>query len=98
MTDVKFSWDSTKARSNRTKHGIDFETAQLVWNDPLHIVVFDRVEDGEERWWAIGTVGPTSVLVVVHTYRDEADDLHVRIIGARKATANERRRYEREGT
>jgi uncharacterized DUF497 family protein len=94
---LKFSWDSAKASANRAKHGLDFETAELVWDDPLHIVGFDRVEDGEERWWAIGTVGSVAILVVVHTYPDENDELHVRIIGARKATKLGRRRYEEEG-
>lgn len=91
---MKFSWDPVKARSNRSKHGVDFETAKTVWDDPLHIVVFDRIEGREERWWAIGMAGPAVILVVVHTYPAEDDELHVRIIGARKATASERRRYE----
>jgi uncharacterized DUF497 family protein len=34
--------------------------------------------------------------VVVHTYPDPDDDEHVRIIGARKATSHERKRYEAE--
>lgn len=95
---MRFSWDPAKARSNRVKHGIDFETAEAVWDDPLHIVIFDRVDDGEERWWAIGMVGAVTVVVVVHSYPDTPDDFRIRIIGARKATASERRRYEEEAT
>nr|WP_231712219.1 hypothetical protein [Vineibacter terrae] len=37
------------------------------------------------------------MLVVVHTYPDPDDEARVRIIGARKATSHERRRYEQEG-
>lgn len=95
---LRFSWDPAKARANKAKHGVDFETAEAVWDDPLHIVIFDRIDDHEERWWAIGMVGLIAILVVVHTYPDEGDELHVRIVGARKATASERRRYEQEST
>jgi uncharacterized DUF497 family protein len=54
------------------------------------------VEDGEQRWHAIGMVGPAAILLVVHTLPDGDDVDTVRIIGARKATPHERRRYEQE--
>jgi uncharacterized protein len=92
---LKFEWNSEKARTNLLKHGVDFDIAQLVWDDPLHLVVPDRFEQGEQRWHAIGVVGPVAVLVVVHVYAE--DEERVRIIGARKATPHERRRYEQEG-
>jgi len=95
---VQFEWDPEKARTNLAKHGVDFDVAPLVWDDPLHIIVPDRFEDGEERWHAIGMVGAVVILVVVHAYPDSEDDGRVRIIGARKATAHERRRYEQEDT
>lgn len=78
------------------KHGITFELAQRVWDDPLHVVIPDRIEDGEQRWHAIGVVSAVVIVVVVHTYPDENDANRVRIIGARKATSHERRRYEEE--
>ena len=91
---VSFEWDAAKARRNLAKHGIDFEVAEQVWDDPLHVIVFDRVEQGQERWHAIGRVGSAVVLVVVHAYPDPDNEDHVRIIGARKATWPERRGYE----
>ncbi|MEO5760585.1 MAG: hypothetical protein ABIQ51_27435 [Mesorhizobium sp.] len=36
------------------------------------------------------------VLLVVHTYPDRDDEDRIRIVGARKATSHERRRYEQE--
>jgi uncharacterized DUF497 family protein len=93
---VKFEWDPEKARINLAKHGVPFDLAEEVWDDPLHIILPDRIEDGEERWHAIGMVGAVALLVVVHTYRDQ-DETRVRIIGARKATRHERKRYEQEG-
>lgn len=89
---MQFAWDPEKAKSNRSKHRVSFELAQQVFADPLHIVVLDRVSEHEERWHAIGRVGAVTILLVVHSYPD-GDDV-IRIIGARKATPQERRRYE----
>jgi uncharacterized DUF497 family protein len=94
---VQFEWDPAKARSNLAKHGVAFELAQRVWDDPLHIIVPDRIEAGEQRWHAVGLVGGMVVLLVVHSYPDPDNDERVTIIGARKATPGERRRYEQEG-
>ena len=93
---MRFEWDPTKARSNLAKHGVAFEDATLVWDDPLHTIHFDRIEDGEVRWWAIGEVRPATTLIVLHVQPDPADDQLVRIIGARRATPRERRRYEED--
>jgi uncharacterized DUF497 family protein len=93
---MHFEWDPDKARTNLAKHGVAFEDAEFVWEDPLCQILFDRVEGGEERWWAVGAVGPTAVLVVVHIYPDANDETRVRIVSARKATRRERRRYEQE--
>jgi uncharacterized DUF497 family protein len=95
---VRFEWNPEKARKNLAKHGVAFEDAEAVWDDPLHVIVPDRIEDGEQRWHAIGIVGPVVILVVVHTYPDVNDEERVRIIGARKATSHERKRYEQEAT
>jgi uncharacterized protein len=93
---IAFEWDPAKADSNRLKHRVSFELAQQVWRDPLHVILPDRVEAGEERWHAIGLVGGVAVLVVVHVCPEDENDLRIRIIGARKATSHERRRYEEQ--
>ncbi len=92
---MRFEWDPAKAAANRIKHRIGFELASRVWDDPLHVIVPDRHVDGEERWHAIGVVGGVALIVVVHTH-PHGDHGLVRIIGARKATRNERARYEDE--
>ncbi|TIO75419.1 MAG: BrnT family toxin [Mesorhizobium sp.] len=94
---MQFEWDPEKARRNIAKHGVAFDLAQKVFDDPLHLLVPDRFEDGEQRWHAIGMVGTQVILLVVHTYPDFADEERVRIVGARKATPRERKRYEQEG-
>ena len=91
---MRFEWDSRKAASNIAKHGVSFTLAGEVWDDPLHVVLPERIVDGEERWQALGHVDGMVLLVVAHTYRDDEGEEVIRIIGARRATRHERRDYE----
>jgi hypothetical protein len=91
---MRFSWDVGKSRLNEAKHGVDFETATLVFDDPFHISLMDRVEHGEERWQTVGMANDVMMLLVAHTLWDENGDEVVRVISARKATPGERKRYE----
>jgi len=91
---IRFEWDPAKARINLARHGVAFEDARLVWDDPNHILQLERHERGEERWQIIGYAYGVVVLVVWHTYPDASDNRRVRIIGARKAERRERRAYE----
>jgi len=91
---MRFDWDDRKDSSNLRKHGIDFDTASLAFDDPLHLLIPDVVVDGEQRWQLIGMASDVALLVVIHTCRDEDGDELVRIISARKAEPYERRGYE----
>ena len=93
---MRFEWDPRKATVNIAKHSVSFTLAEEVWNDPLHMVLPERVVDGEERWQAIGVVNGMTLLIVVHTYRDSGGEEVIRIIGARRATKHERRTYEED--
>lgn len=92
---MRFEWDPAKAESNYEKHGVRFETAQLVFDDPLQRSL-PQVIHGEERWVTMGLVGGLVVIVVVHTVieGDEETEETIRIISARKATPAERKGYE----
>lgn len=90
---MRFEWDDTKNRQNLKKHGIDFETAQLVFEDPHQLSVQDRVVEGEERWRTLGDIDG-AIVMVAHTWREEADEEFVRLISARSASPRERRIYE----
>lgn len=97
MVATVFSWDETKNKRNQRKHGVSFEAAKLVFEDPLHITRQDRTEDGEQRWQTVGMVGDVVLLVVAHTWEDtECDGEHIRIISARRATKVERKVYEQD--
>lgn len=77
------------------KHGLSFETAVAVFDNPLHASKPEPHPDGA-RWHTIGLVGP-ALLLVVHTWPEAESEDHEpigRIISARKATAHERKAYE----
>jgi uncharacterized DUF497 family protein len=78
------------------KHGIGFDVARRVFDDPDAISDQDRFEGGEYRWQTIGLVNGVIMLTVAPTVREEADTETFRIISARRATRKERRRYETE--
>jgi uncharacterized DUF497 family protein len=90
---MRFEWDEVKNRRNLEKHKISFETARLVFDDPHSRSIQDRVVDGEERWQTIGMIKGL-IVVVAHTYREDAEEEVIRVISARKATPAERRVYE----
>ena len=82
MAEITFQWDEEKNKKNQKLHGIAFEDAKLVFNDPLKIILPDLYHsDKEERWLAIGIV--SRILFVVFTERSENI---IRIISARVGT------------
>jgi len=60
---MKFEWDEDKNQANYAKHGLSFEIACKVFDDPLVVYLFDRIVDGEERWQAVGKVLTLPLLV-----------------------------------
>jgi uncharacterized protein len=94
MSDIRFEWDSAKARSNRRKHGVTFADAQTVFSDERALLLDDPDHsDAEDRFVLLGLSAAMRVLVVVHCYR--AGDEVIRIISARRATRQERDFYVR---
>lgn len=89
-----FYWDPIKAALNLKKHGISFELAQSVFDDPMHLSVVDGKSVFEERWITMGLSANKQSLVVVHTYKIIHAEEEVRIISARKATRKEKEQYE----
>ena len=86
-----FEWDPTKERANIRKHGVDFSTATLVFNDRYLAIKYDAEHSlDEDRFLAIGTInGCITVFTVVFTMRSEL----ARIISARPANQSERKEY-----
>ena len=92
---TRFEWDPVKAQTNEKKHGVSFEDAMHVFDDPCALFEQDRTDEtGVARWRAIGVAGGVVVLLVAHSVREEADEEVIRIISARRATRKERDRYD----
>ena len=86
-----FEWDDDKASACPSRHGVSFEEATYVFDDPDSIdEPDDRFIYGEERWNLMG-FGETELLVVAYTMRGE----RVRIISVRRPDPHERERYDR---
>jgi hypothetical protein len=55
QTLMRFVWDEKKAKSNKAKHGVSFELARLVFDDPCAVSVPDDCEtrsDGGPWDWS----------------------------------------------
>jgi len=87
-------WDERKNRINERKHGVSFERAAGVFDDPHAVSFLERVVDDEERWHTIGMSGDSVViLLVAHTVEEQNGEEEIRIISARKASSRERALY-----
>jgi uncharacterized DUF497 family protein len=85
---MDFEWDAEKERLNVIHHGIRFDTAAVIFDDPFRVERHDDDRSiGEERWQTIGMA--EKALFVVYTERGDV----TRIISARLADAKERRIY-----
>ena len=87
---MEFEWDEKKSQANKSKHGIDFNTARKLWNDP------DRIEiqtnfPVENRNALIGKIG-NRLWTAIFTLRVDA----VRLISVRRARKKETQLYEQK--
>lgn len=85
---LSFEFDEAKSQSNRSKHGIDFIEAQLLWLDPDLLEIPARTTD-EPRYLLVGMIGEKHWSAVV-TYREE----NIRIISVRRSREEEVNLYE----
>jgi hypothetical protein len=92
MGQLRFEWDPRKASTNRRKHGVTFDEARTVFADEHALLADDPDHSAdEERFVLLGLSTALRVLVVVHCYR--ARSTVIRLISARLADPDERRRY-----
>ena len=85
---MDFEYDSTKSASNLSKHGIDFDQAQALWDDPWMLEAPAKTGD-EPRFISIGKIEGKH-WAAVWTPRGDA----VRIISVRRARKEEIGYYE----
>jgi uncharacterized protein len=87
----RVEWDPVKAELNRRAHGVSFDEAVTVLEDPLSMTWRDPDHsETESRFLTIGLSSRGRILMVAHTDRGQA----IRLITARRATRGERKVYE----
>lgn len=90
---TEFEWSEDKAASNLEKHGLSFEEALTVFDDPLAAIFDDEGHSTEERREVIiGHSSRDRLVLVSFTERSKA----IRIISARPTTRREREKYEKD--
>ena len=93
---MQIEWDENKNRANQKKHGISFETAREIFEDPFHISKLDhRFNYFEERWITIGSAKNQAIIVIANLFFSEDGEEIIRIISAREADRKERGSYEK---
>ena len=85
---MEFEFDDRKSADNLRKHGIDFQMAQQLWNDPNYIEVAARTVV-EPRWLVIGEIEDKHWSAII-TYRNNA----IRLISVRRSHTKEVLMYE----
>lgn len=86
-----FEFDKNISGSNKEKHGIDFETAKKLWEDPNRIEIPARWLD-EPRYILIALLNE-SLWSAIYTVRNKK----IRIISVRKSRNDEKEIYDSLG-
>jgi uncharacterized DUF497 family protein len=85
---MNFEFDPNKSKSNKDKHGIDFEEAKALWDDTSLLEIEARTT-AESRFLLIGKIAGKHWSAVV-TYRGG----RTRIISVRRSRKEEVELYE----
>ncbi len=88
---MNFEWDEVKAAANLEKHGVSFEEAKTVFDDPLYVDFYDPDHSYDEhRYIIIGQSGQGRLMIVSYAERGGT----LRLISSREVTPAERKAYE----
>lgn len=86
---MNFEYDKTKSSINKSKHNIDFEEAQKLWEDPYSFEIPSPQTEDEERFLVLGQIDSKNYTAII-TYRDT----NIRIISIRRSRTKETKLYE----
>lgn len=86
-----FEWDDVKEAANLSKHGVSFDEAKTVFEDPLYVDFYDPDHSlREHRHIVVGESYRGRLLMVSYLERHGT----IRIMSSRDLTSAERRDYE----
>jgi hypothetical protein len=88
---MSFEWDAEKSIANKEKHGIDFETAKILWSDKNRVEI-QAPYPVEDRWILIGRK-ENKLWTAIFTLRGNA----IRMISVRRSRKKEVHLYEEKG-
>jgi uncharacterized DUF497 family protein len=86
---MKFEYDENKSKTNKSKHGIDFEEAKGLWKDPYSFELPSIQSEDEDRFLVLGQISSKNYTAII-TYRDDS----IRIISVRRSREKEIKLYE----
>jgi uncharacterized DUF497 family protein len=86
---MNFEYDESKSKINKSKHGINFEEAKELWEDPYSFELTSPQSEDEERFLILGQISSKNYTAIV-TYRNE----NIRIISVRRSREKEIKLYE----
>jgi len=86
---MNFEYDKTKSSINKSKHRIDFQEAQKLWEDPYAFEIPSSQSDDEARFLVLGKIDSKNYTAII-TYRDT----NIRIISVRRSREKESKLYE----
>jgi len=84
-----FEYDKTKSSINKSKHNIDFEEAQKLWEDPYSFEIPSPQSEDEDRFLVLGQINSKNYTAII-TYRNT----NIRIISVRRSRDKESKLYE----
>ena len=86
---MKFEYNENKSKTNKSKHGIDFEEAKELWKDPYSFELPSIQSMDEDRFLVLGKISSKNYTAIT-TYRDDV----VKIISVRRSRQKEIELYE----
>ncbi len=88
---VEFEWDENKAAANLSKHGVSFDEAKTVFDDPLFVDFYDPDHSYDvHRYMIIEQSQPGRLLIVSYAERETV----IRLMSPREVRRGEREAYE----
>ncbi|MGD0990110.1 MAG: BrnT family toxin [Candidatus Sulfotelmatobacter sp.] len=94
---MEFEYDLAKSRENKRKHGIDFEAAKALWDDPALLEIPARASD-EPRWLLIGNITIEGIGEKLWSAFITRRGERVRLISVRRSSPKEAALYESQDT
>ncbi len=86
---MNYEYDESKSLSNKQKHGIDFEEAKELWEDPNAFEIPSTNSEEEDRFLVLGQINSKNYTAII-TYRG----IKIRIISVRRSRTKEVKLYE----